>query len=143
MIFETGYLPPTKRQLQLIREHADESFCNTVPAGFGAVPIVPGFEIACPPTPLSLSYVEPHDDPWVGDTRHDDGNLVYGIDGPADRRAIFWLLATAKFNQPIIQVGTMAHRLLLGHWVMFDDRILHSVFSRRKWWGLAYQLRPV
>lgn len=137
MIYETGVCRPTRRQVQLIRSCADDSFCQTAPADFGDVPLPSGY--AFEPrelTALSLKNVEPHNDPWVGALRQGDG-----IDGPEGRRALFWLLSDPKV--PLyLQVGTMSHTLYRGGWVLFDDRILHGVYCSRKWFGLSYQLRP-
>lgn len=138
MIFTSGFLPPTREQVRSIKKHADESFCSTVPETFGLVPTHDGYSFSHRElTALSLSYVEAHQDPWVSDHRDGDGE-----DGPDKRRAIFWLLDTAEGNSVILHAGTRMMRMKPGDFVVFDDSIMHSVYSPRKWWGLAYQLRP-
>ena len=136
MIFDAGSLTPLKRQVALIKEYADESFCTNVPEDFGPVPLIAGYTFCQRElTALSLKNVEPHDDPWVGDHQDDDGE-----DGPDGRRAMFWILKAPE--DLFLQCGTMSSRMKSGSWVMFDDRILHGVYSTKKWFGLAWQLRP-
>lgn len=139
MIYDTGTLLPTKEQLKLIREFADDSFCQSVPETFGRVPLIEGYAYCARElTALTLKNVEPHDDPWVG--HHEDGD---GDDGPEGRRAMFWVLAIAGDGAMHFQCGTKATRMTRGSWVLFDDRILHGVYSEKKWFGLAWQLRPI
>lgn len=138
MIEQTGILLPTKQQLKLIRASADESFCATCPDDFGDIPIFAGFRRACALTALALKNVEPHNDPWVGDDSFHDGE-----DGPEHRRAVFWVLHLPKYEHLHVQVGNSAVRLSAGGWILFDDRLIHGVYSQKKWFGLAYQLRPV
>jgi len=138
MIYETSFHQPTKEQVRLIKLNSDDSFCMNVDADFNP-PAIAGFTFCRHEmTGLAMKCVEPHEDPWVGS--HEEGDTG---NGPPGRRAAFWLIATQRYHDPILQVGTMSARMKSGTLVIFDDRILHSVISMKKWWGLAYQLRPV
>jgi hypothetical protein len=133
MILETGTQHPTSRQRRILRDIADDSFTRTLPDDFGVVPCGSKWKhdrttgIA-----LSLKNVQPHTDDWVGS-------------GPLPRRyaAVFWLVEMPKFEDLILQVGTMAERMRPGDFVVFKDNVLHGVFAIRKWRGCAYQVRPM
>lgn len=150
MIYESGHQKPTSAQLAYVRSEADESFCSSASSEFD-------MRIPCPTgyvfdprtiTLLTLKNVEPHDDPWVGadapgwNRGREDPPPGWTYDGPVNRRAMFWVVSLPRFQELFLHVGTMAKRMRAGDWVMFDDRILHSVISNRKWYGCAYQLTP-
>lgn len=140
MIFQKGHLAPSKQHLLEAKKNADESFCVVSSAEFLAgCPQINGWVPAeRGATLLTLKNVEPHEDPWVGmaSDEHD-------FDGPKNRRALFWVLAVSghAVNGHIhFQCGRKAERLAPGDWVVFDDRIMHSVITDRKWYGAASQL---
>lgn len=122
-----------------MRACADDSFVATVPDNFDPAPCPAGYLVnPRTVTALRLRYVTPHQDDWVGDHDEDDGE-----DGPIGRRAVFWLVDAPPYHSIIVQVGTMSAELRTGDWILFDDSILHSVFSSKLWRGCAYQVRPI
>lgn len=136
MILETGFLRPTREQIQHLRKNADESFCatsseNFVRAGF---PLTYGWINAeSTVTLLKLKNVEPHDDPWVS----------RGAE-PRARRSIFWLMEGGQTHSGegiFFGCGRTSMRLKPGEFVVFNDKITHWVMSNRIWRGAAIQLR--
>lgn len=150
MIYESGHLKPTRSQVTYLRVYADESFCETPDGRFDYnIPCPEGYEFdESTVTLITLKNVEPHDDPWVGmdppgwNRGQEDPPTGWTYDGPVDRRAVFWVADLPRHQELFLHVGTMAKRMRAGDWVIFDDRILHSVISNRKWYGCAYQLIP-
>ena len=131
MIFEAGTQTPTPAQRRMVREIADDSFTTTLPQHFGSVPCGSKWQHdATTGIALRMRCVEPHQDDWVGA-------------GKYQRRyaAVFWLLDMPKFEDLILQVGTVAQRMRPGDFVVFKDSVLHSVFAKRVWRGCAYQVR--
>lgn len=138
MIYHRGHFKPTAAQRKAMREQADESFTAVVSDDFGAVPEFPGYIVDRRTiTALACVCVTPHTDTWVGD--HDESD---GEDGPEARRSIFWVVDAPVGHRLHLQVGERSAEMEAGDWVVFDDRILHSVGSTRKWRGCAYQIRP-
>jgi hypothetical protein len=132
MILETGTQTPTPAQRRLVRQIADDSFTRRLPHDFGCVPCGRNWKHdATTGIALRLRYVEPHEDDWVGAGKH-----------PRRYAAVFWLVDMPKFEDLILQVGTVAHRMRPGDFVVFRDSVLHSVFAKRVWRGCAYQVRP-
>jgi hypothetical protein len=143
MIYSEGFLLPTAAQVRLVREHADGSFCRTVPQSFDFMNVPPlpeGYAFDSETfTALKLKNVEPHNDTWVG-------GLPAGVDtsgwedGPPSRRAVFWIIDMARHSHLHIQCGAFSSRMRKGSWVLFDDSVLHCVVSDRTWYGLACQV---
>lgn len=136
MILETGFLRPTREQLQHLHKNADESFCatsseNFIKAGF---PVFNGWVNAeGTATLLRLKNVEPHDDPWVS----------RGAE-PKVRRAIFWLMEggfTYSGEGVFFGCGRATRRIKPGEFVVFNDSTTHWVMSNKTWRGAAIQLR--
>jgi hypothetical protein len=144
MIYESAHHPVYSAQLAEAKAKADESFCTQSSEDFmiGAPKItgyVPAMKDA---TLLKLRNVEPHDDPWVGYEPHPFYPEVHGadwsMDGPKNRRAVFWLLHAPK---PIhIMCGNHFRKLRRGDYVVFDDSKLHCVIADAKWIGAAWQI---
>lgn len=140
MITQTGFQHPTALQRKQVRAAADDSFCAVMPADFDLrIPCQSGY-VFDPRTltALTLKNVTPHTDCWVGDNHPADGE-----DGPARRLALFWLVDIAPHQSLHFMCGDSAHEMRAGAFVVFDDRIHHCVLSTRRWFGLAYQLRPI
>ena len=137
MIIHTGFMPPSKQQLDQLRRLADESFCAISNEEF--MRIVPSFEGWQPAevgaTLLKLKNVEPHDDPWVGRGAQ-----------PRVRRAIFWLMHGGEsYSGRGVYFGCGRHSVHLkpGEFVVFNDTVKHWVMSHKQWRGAAWQLRKV
>ena len=131
MIYEIGNQQPTAKQKRITLAIADASFCTTLPNDFGMVPCGRAWmhdRTTC--TAIKMKCVEPHKDDWVGSGRR-----------PRRYAAFFWLVDVRDYESVIVQVGTEAHRMVGGDFLVFDDRVLHSVFARRVWRGIAYQVR--
>ena len=132
MIFETGTQHPTPAQRRMVREIADDSFTTTLPQDFGSVPCGGAWRHdATTGIALRMRCVEPHQDDWVGAGKK-----------PRRYAAVFWLVDMPKFEDLILQVGTVSHSMRPGDFVVFKDSVLHSVFAKRVWRGCAYQVRP-
>lgn len=131
MIFETGTQAPTPTQRRMVRDIADASFTTTLPHNFGDVPCGTKWRLdATTGVALRLKYVEPHTDDWVGVGKC-----------PKRYADVFWLVDMPKFEDLILQVGTVAHRMRPGDFVVFKGSVLHSVFANRVWRGCSYQVR--
>ena len=77
---------------------------------------------------LKCRNVEPHIDSDVG--KVPEGYVFCG--------AAFGLLAGA--SQIVLQAGNSSKRMKPGDWVMFDDSLLHGVYSEKLWYGIAVQI---
>jgi len=128
MIYSTGYQLPTTRQNAHVKNRADGTFASQI-KDWTIFDNVPGCEIGEIESAIALKAkcVEPHTDPWVG----------YG-DEPKKYLSVFWLIKSS--SGLIIQVGNDAKRLLAGEFIVFDDRVMHSVVSKNTWYGMAYQI---
>ena len=123
MILETGTQTPTAAQRRMVREIADDSFSRTLPQTFGSAPCGSKWkQDATTGIALRMRCVEPHQDEWVGAGKQ-----------PRRYAAVFWLVDMPKFEDLILQVGTVAHRMWPGDFVVFKDSVLHSVFAKRVW----------
>ena len=134
MIIETGRQLPTPAQKRMVRAVADDSFMNSLPKDIGNVPCGDRWrhDVTTGIT-LRMRSVDPHKDDWVGC-------------GPRPLRyaAVFWLVDMPRYSLPIIlQVGAVIHKMVPGDYVIFDDRVLHSVVAHNVWYGCAYQVRPI
>ena len=131
MIYEIGNQQPTAKQQRIALAIADDSFCTTLPHDFGIVPC--GSKWTHDRTTgiaIKMKCVEPHKDDWVGSGKR-----------PRRYAAIFWLVDVHDYINVIVQVGTESHRMVGGDFLVFDDRVLHSVFAHRLWRGISYQVR--
>ena len=144
MIFEQAHHRVHSAQLAEAKAKADESFCRQSSEDFmvGAPKIIGYVPAMKDATLLKLRNVEPHDDPWVGYEPHPFYPEVHGIDwtmdGPKNRRAVFWLLHSPK---PIHLVcGGQARCLKTGDYVVFNDSLMHCVLAERTWIGAAWQI---
>ena len=130
MIFKTGKQTPTPDQRRIVRTTADDTFCRELPGDFGDLPCGDeyshewGTAVA-----LRLKAVNPHWDPWLGDSRE-----------PAKRCALFWLISGADVW---LQVGGGAVRMQPGDYVAFDDAVMHCVVADRVWRGVACQMAQI
>lgn len=138
MIFGTGFLKPTREQIDEVRVKSDDSFCVGSSESFMAnFPSFEGFEPADQSAILlKLRNVEPHEDPWVANTS-----------APRSRRSIFWVLEgggqEGRFSWPLIfGAGGKTLRMKPGDFVVFNDAKEHWVMSTKLWRGAAIQLRP-
>lgn len=132
MIYEEGNHRILTKDRKAIVEVADESFCRTAPDTV-VVPEFEGWErVPGTLTALKLKAVEPHVDPWVGDSPEPDGD---------DRRAVFMVVKGPKQGYVHLQAGLDATRMSEGDFVLFDDRVMHSVVATHTWVGIAWQLR--
>ena len=134
MIIETGRQAPTPAQRRIVRVVADDSFMSSLPKDIGDVPCGDMWrhDVSSGIT-LRMRSVDPHKDDWVGG-------------GPRPRRyaAVFWLVDMSRYSLPIIlKVGAVIHKMVPGDYVIFDDRVLHSVVAHNVWYGCAYQVRPI
>ena len=132
MIIQTGRMEPTPAQRRMIQEHGDDQFMGRLPSDFGMVPMFDGW------TPdlesmiaIKMRCVCPHKDGWVGSN-------------PAPRRylSVFWLTKALIGTDFHLHVRNEQIKMTAGQWVLFNDRLMHSVFAERLWHGVAYQMRP-
>jgi hypothetical protein len=131
MIYEMGRQMPTPAQRRILREIADDSFTRSLPQDFGSVPCGEKWKPDMgTSTAIRMRHVEPHTDDYVG------------IGRPRSYVAVFWLVDIPKFEDVILQVGTVGKRMQQGDFVVFKDSVLHSVFARCVWRGCAYQAKP-
>jgi hypothetical protein len=111
--------------LRIELKDANRDFCNT----FERIDLLPKlpkeYEYALNTSlKLGMKNVPPHIDYAYFDDGLEHRGAVFGI---ADGYA--WL-----------HVGSEALLLREGDWVMFDDRLMHSVQSDKKWRGVAVQI---
>lgn len=108
---------------------ADDSFTAVLPDDFGTLPLA---EIFCAnretAIALSLKCVKPHTDDWLASASQ-----------PKARAALFWLVSIPNGETLDLQVGNSFCTLGAGECVIFDDSLVHSVISDRKWIGCAVQ----
>ena len=123
-------MKPTARQKKLLRNVADESFCSGVQDDFGRAPFNDHLPSADPMIALKMKNVMPHVDYWVGNSC---------LEG-REYTAVFWLAEIHKHARFSIHVGNQMVDMGEGNFILFDDRIMHSVCSERVWRGLAYQI---
>jgi hypothetical protein len=131
MIYQTGYQKPTAAELRAVKAVADDSFCTNAPSH--VVPPCPApwkFD-RLTSIALRLKTVEPHTDDWSGSFSNK----------PRSYAAVFWLMHVNDNDCIYLQIGNTAERLRAGDFVVFDDRIMHSVVARHTWIGCAYQAR--
>jgi hypothetical protein len=138
MIFQIGFLKPTREQIDEIRVKSDDSFCVGSTESF--MSNFPMFEGFAPDEKsamlLKMRNVEPHSDPWVSNTSE-----------PRSRRALFWLIEGGgqanRFGTSLIfGAGGKTTPLKPGQFVVFNDAKDHWVMSEKLWKGAAIQLRP-
>ena len=132
MIYTFGSRDPTPAQRRVLRKIADSSFERRLPEDFGPVPCDPEW-VPDMSTGIALRarYVEPHRDGWVGSG-----------DVPPRYVAVFWVVDMPSHAHLILQVGDSEHCMEPGDYAVFDDSVLHSVFSPFTWRGCAYQAVP-
>lgn len=127
--FKENWAP--KELVALARQSADDSFTAGISCGAikGYLPkLPPGFFYSeNSGVLLKVKNVSPHDDSPVGD-------LVESWRG-----STFCVLTDPGPNC-YLQVGLEHLKLQKGDWVMFDDRILHSLQSTKTLLGLSIQL---
>lgn len=128
MIYSIGHRLPAKRQKAHVKSRADGTFASQI-SDLSILENVPMCEIGSPDSAIALKMkcVEAHRDMWVGDG-----------DEPAKYLAVFWLMESS--SGLIIQVGDDAKRLEEGDFIVFDDNVMHSIFSKNIWYGMAYQI---
>jgi hypothetical protein len=127
-IIKTGFFQSTRTQRKIIKSLADSSFSRQLPMDFLGKFSFPEYEINnTSGIGLKLKHVEPHEDYWTG-----CGN-------PRKHVAIFWLIECPHGARFQIHIGRQKHRMTQGDFIIFDDRIMHSVYSEKTWIGCAYQ----
>lgn len=138
MIYARGHQRLSAEQLNDLRHRGDDSFCSRVSAAFGPLPCPPGYiPDTSTATALACEYVAPHVDDWTGKWEEGDGD-----DGPAGRRAVFWL-AECDSADTVTLVADGAELVMQpGDWALFDDAREHELRVLRPWLGCAYQVRP-
>jgi hypothetical protein len=129
MIYSSGTQSALAQQKKTLAQIADGSFCVNLPSDFGALPVPTGWQI-CDRTAIALrlNHVEAHEDTFVG----------VGPE-PARRAAIFWLVSLPR-SSLILHAGTDSMRMIEGDWVLFDDAVMHSVYSTKIWRGCSFQV---
>ena len=132
MIIQTGHMEPTPAQRRMIREHGDDQFMGRLPADFGRVPMFEGWAPdAESMVAMKMRCVGPHKDGWVGS--HPD---------PRRYLSVFGLTKAPIGTDFHLHVRNEQIRMTAGQWVLFNDRLMHSVVAHRLWHGVAYQMRP-
>ena len=120
------------KKLAVHVKHGDESFCMTVDEEFydELCPLPEGYVYDYHSAiRLKMRNVEPHTDFPV--------NPI-----PENSEYVGSVFCPLNTNHPFIhlQVGEKCIKLGKGHWVMFDDRVLHSVIAEKVWSGVAVQV---
>jgi hypothetical protein len=135
MIFERGFQKPTAYQRRIVRCIADDTFTTRLPPDFfgkGDVPERAGWMVdKSSAVALRLRYVEPHNDEWAG-----------GWPMPRRYSAMFWLVDLPR-STIVLHVGNMSQQMQEGDYVVFDDQVMHSLFSSKTWRGCAFQMVPI
>ncbi len=130
-IFDFGNKNPSAHQRLMVRSNADDSFCSRMPDDFDGYPSIDGWRVnKSTAVALKLGLVEPHTDHWAGD--FGSRNTRY--------RAMFWLIDEPKGTEFLLLVGKQTQRMRAGDFVMFNDKIIHAVFAKKIWSGVAYQV---
>lgn len=124
-----------KHHSKKLAEHAkygDDSFCMTVNGDFydEFCPLPKGYVYDYQTAiRLKMRNVEPHTDFQLNDTP--EGYEYAG--------SVFCAM-TMRCPYIYLQVGESYVKLSKGQWVMFDDRILHSVIAEKEWSGVSVQV---
>ena len=130
MIYKVDFQKPTAAQRKVVRMRADGSLSACV-SDLHVFPNFQGFEVSQSDiSAISGPCVHPHKDGWIQTEKE-----------PKIRRNCFWVLESTSCLY--LHVGNAFTELLAGDYAVFDDSIVHSVISERKWWAVAYQLIPI
>lgn len=128
--FSTAWTP--QKLVKWTRENGAlfETFCGLDEPAMQLLPSLPDGYIYTDKSTVVLrgKNIEPHRDSDVGITPK--GYRFWG--------GVFGLLSGA--DSITLQVGDASIRMNQGDWVMFDDSILHGVYSDKVWYGLAVQI---